>query len=166
MIDNPKKFVMFVVIVVVVLTVAIAALKLIPSNTNPADTTTSSNTTTKSGNTGKSTTPSSSTSGSSKSVTGSGMPAAYDAVIAYTDKGFSPQTLEVKAGTSVRFINKSSESMRIAVVSTPGQPVYSEFAQGKSVGRDGVFDINLDKAGIWIYENLNNKVKTGIITVK
>ena len=175
MTDNPKMFVYIVVGIVIGLVVAIGGIQLLsgeseaplqtesdtPASEVVSDTTTTPKptTTTKP----KTTAPKTSTDVSKGGTTG---PVGYDVLVTYSSTGFSPRTIDVAAGTSVRFVNKSSQAMWISVVTAPGTPQYTDFSQSKSVGRDGTFDFTFNKQGVWIYENINDNSKTGIVTVR
>lgn len=167
MVDNPKKFLLFVAIAILILVGLVAFFRLVPFKIIPKEQpqtneqattseTTSGNTATKNKaatqtNTASNRTPS---------------PSVYDVVVNYTDSGFVPKTIEVKAGISVRFINKSSQAMYVITSSGLNGPIYPDFGQSASVGKGGYFDFTFTKKGTWPYENLNDKTKTGIVIVK
>lgn len=166
MIDNPKFFITSVVGIVIVVVVLVTGFRYLGNNTKDETVKADS----KEETTGK---PATNNGGvktpipsNTSPTNNTGVPVTYDNVITYTDKGFVPSTLEIKAGSALRFINKSGSSMRIASVDTPGVPSAARFAQDKSVGYGGVFDINIPNKGNWLYENINDKTKTGIIVVK
>lgn len=82
-------------------------------------------------------------------------------LVSYTDAGFVPNTLEVKRGNVVRFVNNSNRSLWvITTVDT-----YSAFDQGKSVGKGGIFEFTFAQTGAWGYKNLNSSSHTGTIIV-
>lgn len=86
-------------------------------------------------------------------------------LISYTDKGFVPKTLEIKAGKSVRFVNNASKAMRI-FADDKTSSLYSEMNQSKTVGRGGIYDFTFVSAGTWAYHNENNPVDKGVVVVK
>lgn len=89
-----------------------------------------------------------------------------DFTVIYTDAGFTPQTLQVPAGKSVRFTNGSSGSMLVSSAYNGTQPTYSSLNQGSSVGRGGTYDFTFSERGTYIYFNLNKKTHTGVIAVQ
>lgn len=157
MIDNPKIFITYVIAVVLVVAAIFTGVKLwggdSPQGETQNATSTASNKTTT--NTSKGT-------GSKP-----GAPAAYDALVTYGSQGFSPNKITIKSGDVVRFINKSGETMRIwpAEDKLPGVG-YAGLKQETSLGRNGTFDVHFSQKGIFLYENLNNKSRTGIVVVE
>lgn len=92
--------------------------------------------------------------------------ASYVATVTLTDQGFSPRIVEIKEGESVRFINKSSKSMRIASDEYAGSPIYAGFNQVKSVGINGTYSLSFTEAGVWGYHNLDTASDMGVVYVK
>lgn len=86
-------------------------------------------------------------------------------IVSYTDKGFVPAILEVKAGKSVHFVNNSSRAMSLTSVDQNSQ-VYREFNQAGSVGRGGSYDFTFLAKGTWWYVNRNSQTELGTIIVK
>lgn len=85
-------------------------------------------------------------------------------LISYTDKGFVPKTLEIKAGKSVRFVNNASKAMRI-FADDKTSSLYNEMNQSKTVGRGGIYDFTFVSAGTWAYHNENNVADKGVVIV-
>lgn len=95
-------------------------------------------------------------------------------VITYTDSGYSPSTLRVKAGTTVAFKNESLRSMWTASAVHPthrGYPttggcIGSTFdaCQGIQPGDSWSFKFYI--AGTWKYHNHLNPSETGTIVVE
>lgn len=86
-------------------------------------------------------------------------------LVSYTDKGFVPKTLEIKAGKSVRFVNNASKAMRI-FADDKTSSLYNEMNQSKTVGRGGIYDFTFVSAGTWAYHNENNPVDKGVVVVQ
>ena len=86
-------------------------------------------------------------------------------VIRYTASGFSPASLTVTKGDSVRFINDGNDAMSIAPADTVNQP-YATFDQTKSIGKGGTYNYTFTSAGSYTYYNLNNKTHVGVVTAK
>ncbi len=106
--------------------------------------------------------------------------AANQAVITYTDSGFSPNTLTVKAGTTATFKNQSSEPFWPASNVHPSHMAYdgtsmAEHCQnptsnafdacvGVQPGASWTFTFN--KIGTWSYHDHLNPGMRGSITVQ
>lgn len=86
-------------------------------------------------------------------------------LVSYTDRGFVPATLEIKAGKSVHFVNNSNKAMSLTTTSTESN-VYGEFNQSKTVGKGGTYDFTFLQPGIWNYVNRNNQGDKGVVVVK
>lgn len=166
MVDNPKTFIIIVITVVVILVAIIAGFRLSSDEESDLgdEATTTAETTVSDSSTEKSARTETKTQVPAKTPTG---PIAYDVLITYTNQGFVPNSVEVKAGTSVRFINKSDGAMRIWSVENASVPnYYADLKQSGSVGNGGVFDFTFPRAGTWLYQNLNNTSKVGVVIVK
>lgn len=87
-------------------------------------------------------------------------------LVSYTSTGFSPRTLTIKKGKSVHFVNNSNKAMSLATTDTTNSQIYSEFNQGKTVGRGGSYDFTFLTAGTWGYMNRNNQADHGTIIVQ
>lgn len=93
------------------------------------------------------------------------VPASISVIVYYDQDGFHPANFVIKGGTSVRFINRSTLSMRVSSVIQNGAPIYTEFDQIYSVGRGGYYDFNFSKAGTWSFTNQSVPKHFGIVTV-
>ena len=85
-------------------------------------------------------------------------------VIYYYKTGFSPNDLKIKRGTSVRFINKSSTSMRVFAVDQ-SDLFHKQLNQSKTVGYDGIYDYTFTQVGLWEYMNATSEGHRGKILV-
>lgn len=106
---------------------------------------------------------------------------ASGAVVTYTSQGFSPAMLTVVKGTSVSFVNQSSENMWIASGVHPTHTLYdgTDRATHCAAGYAGAapfdecqpgqpgttFTFTFDKVGTWKYHNHLDAADTGSITV-
>lgn len=91
----------------------------------------------------------------------------YVTQVNYTENGFVPATLEIQHGEEVRFVNKTSLTMRIAADEKLSAIPYQRINQAQSVGKGGTYQIALTEKGVLSYVNLNTKpAKTGNIYVK
>lgn len=73
--------------------------------------------------------------------------------VSYGPSGFSPNTVTVKKGTTVRFVNEGDADMWVASAVHPTHQVLPGFDQLKSVGKGGVYDYTFTKVGTWKYHN-------------
>lgn len=73
-------------------------------------------------------------------------------VVTYTDSGFAPQQVTVKAGTTVAFMNDSSVGMWVISNSDSMQQLPG-FDQQRSVSRGGSFEFTFTAVGTWKYKN-------------
>lgn len=85
-------------------------------------------------------------------------------LIYYYKTGFSPNDLTIKRGTSVRFINKSSTSMRI-FATDQSDLFHKQLNQSQTVGYDGVYEYTFTQVGLWEYTNATNNIHLGKILV-
>ena len=88
-------------------------------------------------------------------------------IVTYTDSGFIPPVVEVRAGGNVTFINSSSKPMWVTSENHPtakGQ-IYRGFDQGKSVAKGETYTFNFTQVGVWGYKNLNLDKHLGAISV-
>lgn len=170
-------FTIFIIVVVVLLGLGFVALPRSPGLFNRAPTATSSDLTTSGTDTTTNTTevpasgntaPAPAKSRAYPGLSTSGvLPAKnYQYLVVYTSKGFSPATLQIKAGETVRFVNNSTLSLRVAAADTSLNAPNRELDQVKSVGKGGTYDFTFNAKGVVIYQNLNDKSKTGSILVK
>lgn len=87
--------------------------------------------------------------------------------VIYTNSGFSPTILEVRAGQPIDFINKSNGTLWVTANFHPilKDQRYSEFDSGKSIPSGGIYSFTPTLIGFWGYKNLNNDNHLGSITV-
>lgn len=101
-------------------------------------------------------------------------PSAEQNVVTYTNAGYSPNTLRVKAGATVTFKNDSSQSMWTAsgvhpthrLYPTTGGCIGSTFDACKGIQPDNSWSFKFDIAGTWKYHNHLNPSDTGTIVVE
>ncbi len=86
-------------------------------------------------------------------------------VITYTDSGFAPSPVSVKAGTTVTFVNESSRGMWVASAVHPTHQLLPGFDQLKSVAKSGTYEYTFTKVGTWKYHNHVNPTDTGSVVV-
>ncbi len=101
-------------------------------------------------------------------------PSVQDSVVTYTDSGYSPQILQVKAGVTVTFKNESSESLWTASAIHPTHKAYpttggclgSTFDECKGDDPGTSWQFKFDIPGTWKYHNHLNPSRTGTIVVE
>lgn len=93
------------------------------------------------------------------------VPAVAESTVQYTDSGFTPNTITVKQGTTVRFTNQSSSGMRVASAVHPTHQLLSGFDQLQSVSKGGTYDYTFAKVGTWKYHNHVNATDIGTVVV-
>lgn len=87
-------------------------------------------------------------------------------MMSYTDTGFSPQTVTVKQGTTVEFVNTSSGQMWVASGEHPTHKLLPGFDELASVGRGGTYDYTFVKIGTWPLHNHMNPSDMGTVIVQ
>ena len=90
---------------------------------------------------------------------------ATEATVTYTDAGYSPKSLTVKAGTSVTFKNDSAGGMWTASAMHPTHKVLPGFDALKSVMRGGTYTYTFTKVGTWQFHNHVKPSDTGTVVV-
>ncbi|OGI29268.1 MAG: hypothetical protein A2288_00610 [Candidatus Moranbacteria bacterium RIFOXYA12_FULL_44_15] len=91
---------------------------------------------------------------------------AADAVVAYTDAGFSPKTVTVKVGDTVMFRNDSSGGMWVASAPHPVHTDYPEFDAKKSYVKGEAYSFTFEKSGTWKFHNHLKSTDFGSVTVE
>ena len=116
--------------------------------------------------TSKTTTPKKTTTTSTKTTTTKTPTITPEGVylIYYYKTGFSPNDLTIKRGTSVRFINKSSTSMRV-FATDQSDLFHKQLNQSQTVGYNGVYEYTFTQVGLWEYTNATNNIHLGKILV-
>lgn len=87
-------------------------------------------------------------------------------IVTYTNDGFFPAELTVKAGTMVTFINQSDSPMWVASGPHPTHTLYPEFDEKSSVLKGGSYSFTFEKTGTHPYHNHVLLGKYGKITVE
>lgn len=87
-------------------------------------------------------------------------------IVNYTDKGFNPSSLEIKAGETVQFVNQSGGGMWTASGPHPSHTAYPEFDAKKNIPSGGTYEFTFTKIGEWKYHNHAKAGMFGTIIVK
>lgn len=88
------------------------------------------------------------------------------ASIEYTDSGFSPQSVTIKIGETVKFTNNSSGEMWVASAPHPTHTDYPEFDAKKAYNRGESYFFTFEKKGTWKFHNHADPTKFGSVTVQ
>ena len=86
-------------------------------------------------------------------------------VVTYTASGYAPNTITVKKGTTVTFVNQSSGGMWVASAVHPTHQLLPGFDQLASVAKSGMYEYTFTKVGTWKYHNHVNASDTGTVIV-
>jgi len=87
-------------------------------------------------------------------------------IVSYKASGFEPQRITIKSGNVVRFINETTGSMWVTGATAPANASINEFNQGRSVGKNGVFDYTFNRKGTFVYYDTNYKTHVGVVSVE
>src|SRR3989344_1313969 len=88
------------------------------------------------------------------------------AVVSFNATGFSPESVAVKQGEKIIFVNLSDEPMWVASAFHPTHQLYPEFDSKGSVSLGGRYEFTFDKKGEWKYHNHMRPGLTGTVIVK
>lgn len=85
--------------------------------------------------------------------------------VSYSDAGFTPGEITIKAGSSVRFVNNSQSLMWVASDNHPTHTEYADFDQKTAVPNGGVYTFKFNNVGTWGFHNHVKPSAGGTITV-
>lgn len=85
--------------------------------------------------------------------------------VTYTDSGFSPKEITIKAGDTVNFVNESSKSFWPASNPHPVHTDYPEFDAKKDISAGDTYSFKFEKVGTWGYHNHKNPSQIGTVIV-
>ncbi|MBI3558931.1 hypothetical protein HY085_00905 [Candidatus Gottesmanbacteria bacterium] len=89
-------------------------------------------------------------------------PVITETVVEKTDAGFSPDSVTIKKGTAVKFVNKSSAPMWVA--STP-HPIHTDYPGFDQKANGDIYTFTFDKVGSWKYHNHSPFSPGGMVVV-
>ncbi len=87
-------------------------------------------------------------------------------VVEYKDEGFVPKTIKIRNGTSITFVNTTSNGMWVASDPHPLHTGLKNFDQLKSAPKGGKYSYTFNKIGNFSYHNHVMPQKTGLIIVE
>lgn len=82
-----------------------------------------------------------------------------------TEKGFEPETINVKVGTKIAFVNKDSVYRWPASDLHPTHTIYPQFDPKNPIKPGESWEFTFDKAGKWNYHDHLSPLVTGTIIV-
>lgn len=88
-----------------------------------------------------------------------------EVIVTVTALGFAPQTLAIKAGTKVLWMNKSGEAATVNSAGHPAHLVYPPLNLGE-FGNESSVQLVFDKPGTYNYHDHLNPSRTGTIVVE
>lgn len=88
------------------------------------------------------------------------------AEVNYTAGGFVPRTVNMKAGETIRFVNRSRIGMRVSSNPHPTHTEYADLNQPRSSSVGEVYSLVLLKKGIFGYHNHDKPSDTGVLTIE
>jgi plastocyanin len=86
--------------------------------------------------------------------------------VRYTDSGYTPDTIEIPVGSTVKFMNESSNLMWTASDPHPVHTNFSAFDARKGYRKGDTYSFTFDKAGTYKYHNHSVPSDGGTIVVK
>lgn len=86
--------------------------------------------------------------------------------VKYTNAGFVPTALEIKAGETVTFVNESDTDMWVASAIHPTHELLPEFDQKAGTLKGSKYSFTFNTPGIWKFHNHLNPATKGSVTVK
>jgi plastocyanin len=86
-------------------------------------------------------------------------------VVIYTDEGFSPVTLTIKAGETVMFESQGSRTMWVASDPHPTHTDDRDFDARRGFGPGEVYSYTFTEVGTWGYHNHLSPGLRGTIVV-
>lgn len=86
--------------------------------------------------------------------------------VTYNGSTFSPATVTINAGDSVKFVNSGSRVMQVSSDDHPSHRDNAELGTGPSTPVGGAYTINLNKVGTWGYHDHLKSTVGGTIIVQ
>lgn len=86
--------------------------------------------------------------------------------ISFTNSCYSPDTITIANGDTIKFSNNSNKDMWPASDNHPSHTIYPEFDAGQSIAPGGSYSFTFTKTGTWGFHDHNKPNCDGVITVK
>lgn len=87
-------------------------------------------------------------------------------VVEFTEAGFAPKALTIKAGDSVQFVNKTSGLFWPASAPHPAHTDFPEFDPKGGIGANGTYSVTFKEPKTYRYHNHLKPADFGSITVE
>ena len=79
----------------------------------------------------------------------------YVTFVYFDGTSFSPETVTIDSGESVRFVNVGTLAMRIGTrAESLTSPTYSDIDQPNAAGEGSTYDVFFNEPGTWAFQNL------------
>lgn len=91
---------------------------------------------------------------------------AESALVTYSDRGFSPEIVEIAVGGTVTFKNEATRDLWVASNDHPAHLLYPEFDAKKGYAPGSEYRFTFEKAGTWKYHDHLKASLGGTIIVK
>lgn len=86
-------------------------------------------------------------------------------VIQITDNGFSPATLKVAAGTTVRWVNKTTSPHQVGSNPYPDRTALPGLYSGEPLAPEASYEYTFEQAGNWGYHDSTKPTMNGMVIV-
>lgn len=86
--------------------------------------------------------------------------------ITFTGQTFTPRSLTIKKGDTVRFLNNGSRSIWVASDPHPIHTKYRDFDANRGYTPSEIYSFTFTQAGTWSYHDHLNSSQTGTVTVE
>ena len=80
-------------------------------------------------------------------------PVGNELTVTYTDSGYHPKQITIKAGTAVKFVNQSQNPMWTASDPHPTHTMMHDFDAMRSMMKGESYSFTFERAGTWRYHN-------------
>lgn len=87
-------------------------------------------------------------------------------IITYKNGVFTPNTINIKKGTTVKFVNEDTDQMWVASSPHPQHTDLPDFDQLKGVGQGVSYEYTFTKVGNWKFHNHLKPTAFGTVIVK
>lgn len=88
-----------------------------------------------------------------------------EATVRLTSSGFIPEELQVKAGTTVKWVNDTNDTQSIDASPYPTHTTLPQLVSG-NVRPQGTYSFTFSQPGSWTYQDDKNPVLSGMVSVK
>ncbi len=92
----------------------------------------------------------------------------YVTTVYFTNQGFVPQNITITHGEEVRFVNKTTLTMRVGsqVAANSSSTFYSAISDPRAEPKGGTYQISFTQPGVWSYYSMTGDPYAGVVTVK